>query len=52
MFHYNDIGTRMRQSDYARQLLKKQGFVPRVLVSDKLKSEEAAKKQLMKRVEH
>jgi putative transposase len=37
---------------FFRKLLKKQGFVPRVIVTDKLKSYAAAKKQLMKRVEH
>ncbi|MEP0919877.1 IS6 family transposase [Leptolyngbya sp. DQ-M1] len=37
---------------FFRKLLKKQGFVPRVMVTDKLKSYEAAKKQVMKNVEH
>jgi putative transposase len=37
---------------FFRKLLKKQGFVPRVMVTDKLKSYEAAKKQVMKKVEH
>lgn len=37
---------------FFRKLLKKQGFVPRVIVTDKLKSYEAAKKQVMKKVEH
>jgi putative transposase len=37
---------------FFRKLLKKQGFVPRVIVTDKLKSYEAAKKQVMKTVEH
>lgn len=37
---------------FFRKLLKKQSFVPRVIVTDKLKSYEAAKKQVMKRVEH
>ncbi|OWY64082.1 IS6 family transposase [cyanobacterium TDX16] len=37
---------------FFRKLLKKQGFVPRVLVTDKLKSYEAANKPVMKRVEH
>ena len=37
---------------FFRLLLKKQGFVPRVLVTDKLKSYEAAKKQVLKKVEH
>ena len=37
---------------FFRKLLKKQGFVPRVIVTDKLKSYEAAKKQVMKNVEH
>lgn len=34
------------------KLLKRQGFVPRVLVTDKLKSYEAAKNQMLKSVEH
>jgi len=37
---------------FFRKLLKKQGFVPRVIVTDKLKSYEAAKKQVMQNVEH
>ncbi len=37
---------------FFRRLLKKQGFVPRVIVTGKLKSYEAAKKQVMKNVEH
>ena len=37
---------------FFRKLLKKQGFMPRVIVTDKLKSYEAAKKQVMKNVEH
>ncbi|MBV8883405.1 MAG: IS6 family transposase, partial [Chroococcidiopsidaceae cyanobacterium CP_BM_RX_35] len=37
---------------FFRKLLKQQSFVPRVLVTDKLKSYEAAKKRLMKNVEH
>jgi putative transposase len=37
---------------FFRKLLKKQGFVPRVMVTDKLKSYEAAKKQVMPSVEH
>lgn len=37
---------------FFRKLLKKQGFVPRVMVTDKLKSYEAAKKQVMKNVDH
>ncbi|MGV0028183.1 IS6 family transposase [Phormidesmis priestleyi] len=47
---------RRRDTDAAkrffRKLLKKQGFVPRVIVTDKLKSYEAAKKQVMPNVEH
>jgi putative transposase len=35
-----------------RKLLKKQGFVPRVIVTDKLKSYEAAKQRVMPSVEH
>ena len=52
MSYYNGIGTRKQHIDYERKLLKKQGFVPRVIVTDKLKSYEAAKKQVMKNVEH
>jgi putative transposase len=37
---------------FFRKLLKKQGFVPRVIVTDKLKSYEAAKKQVMLRAQH
>ncbi|MBD1820986.1 IS6 family transposase [Cyanobacteria bacterium FACHB-DQ100] len=37
---------------FFRKLLKKQGFVPRVIVTDKLKSYEAAKKQVVPSVEH
>ena len=37
---------------FFRKLLKQQGFVPRVIVSDKLKSDEAAQKQMLKSVEH
>ena len=37
---------------FFRKLLKKQGFVPRAIVTDKLKSYAAAKKQVMKSVEH
>jgi len=37
---------------FLRKLLKKQGFVPRVIVTDKLQSYEAAKKQVLKNVEH
>jgi len=37
---------------FLRKLLKKQGFAPRVIVTDKLKSYEAAKKQVLKNVEH
>lgn len=36
---------------FFRKLLKQQGFAPRVLVTDKLKSYEAAKKQMLKSVE-
>jgi putative transposase len=35
-----------------RKLWKQQSFVPRVSVTDKLKSDEAAKKQVMPSVEH
>ena len=38
--------------DYERKLLKRQGFLPRVIVTDQLKSYEAAKKQVLKNVEH
>jgi putative transposase len=37
---------------FFRKLLKKQGFIPRVIVTDKLKSYEAARKRMMKTVEH
>jgi putative transposase len=37
---------------FFRKLLKKQGFVPRVIVIDKLKSYAAARKQVLKTVEH
>ena len=37
---------------FFRKLLKKQGFMPRAIVTDKLKSDEAAKKQVMKNVEY
>ena len=37
---------------FFRKLRKKQGFVPRVIVTNKLKSYEAAKKQVLKNVEH
>jgi putative transposase len=37
---------------FVRKLLKKQGFAPRVILTDKLKSYEAAKKQVLKSVEH
>lgn len=37
---------------FFRKLLKKQGFMPRVAVTDKLKSDEAAKNQVMLGVEH
>jgi putative transposase len=37
---------------FFRKLLKKQGCVPRVIVTDKLKSDEAAKKRVMPSVEH
>lgn len=47
---------RHRDTDAAkrffRKLLKRQGFVPRVMVTDKLKSYEAAKKRVMPSVEH
>jgi putative transposase len=37
---------------FFRKLLKKQGFAPRVIVTDKLKSYEAVLKQVLKSVEH
>jgi len=37
---------------FFRKLLKKQSFVPRVIVTDKLKSYEAAKKVVLPGVEH
>jgi putative transposase len=48
----NDIATQRQPIDYDRKLLKRQGFVLRVIVADKLKSYEAANKQVMKSVEH
>ena len=52
MCYGNGIVTRRQQSDYQRTLLKKQGFVPRGIVPDKLKSYAAANKQVLKNVEH
>ena len=52
MFCYSGIETQRLRSDYERKLLKKQGFAPRVIVTDKLKSYEAAKKQVLKNLEH
>lgn len=37
---------------FFRKLLKQQGFAPRVIVTDKLKSYGAAKNQMLKSVEH
>ena len=37
---------------FFRKLLKKQGYVPRTLVTDKLKSYAAAKQEVLSRVEH
>lgn len=37
---------------FFRKLLKKQGFAPRVIVTDKLKSYGAAKRELLPHVEH
>ena len=37
---------------FFRKLLKKQGFTPRVIITNKLKSYAAAKKQVLKGVEH
>jgi putative transposase len=37
---------------FFRKLLKQQGFVPRVIVTDKLKSYEAVQKHMLKSVEH
>lgn len=37
---------------FFRKLLKQRGFVPRVMVTDKLKSYEAAKNQMLQSVEH
>lgn len=37
---------------FFRKLLKKQGFAPRVIVTDKLRSYSAAKKEILKGVEH
>jgi putative transposase len=37
---------------FFRKLLKKQGFAPRVIVTDKLKSYGAAKRELLPDIEH
>ena len=37
---------------FFRKLLKKQGFAPRVMVTDKLKSYGAAKREMLPHVEH
>lgn len=37
---------------FIKKLLKKQGFAPRVMVTDQLKSYAAAKKELLPKVEH
>ena len=37
---------------FLKKLLKKQGYAPRVLVTDKLKSYAAAKKEILPTVEH
>ena len=37
---------------FIKKLLKKQGFAPRVMVTDKLKSYAAAKKEILPAVEH
>lgn len=37
---------------FFRKLLKRQGFAPRVIITDKLKSYGAAKKEILKGVEH
>ncbi|RUS94366.1 hypothetical protein DSM107010_72010 [Chroococcidiopsis cubana SAG 39.79] len=37
---------------FLRKLLKKQGFAPRVMVTDKLKSYAVAKKEILPSVEH
>jgi hypothetical protein len=49
---YNGTRIGRLQSDAFANLLKKQGFVPRVIVTDKLKSDEAAEKQVTKNAEH
>lgn len=41
-----------RNKAAAKKLLKKQGFAPRVIVTDKFKSYGAAKKELLPAVEH
>lgn len=37
---------------FLKKLLKKQGFAPRVMVTDRLKSYAAAKKEILPTVEH
>ena len=49
---YNASGTLRRHARFFPKLLKKQGVVPLVIVTDKLLSYEAAKKQVMKNMEH
>jgi putative transposase len=50
MFCCNGIETQRQR--FIRRLLKQQGFAPRVIVTDKLKSYEAAQKHVLKNVEH
>ena len=37
---------------FFRKLLKTQGFAPRVIITDKLKSYRAAKQEILKGIEH
>ncbi|WP_242036756.1 hypothetical protein [Leptolyngbya sp. FACHB-321] len=39
-------------STFFRKLRKKQGCAPRMMVTDQLKSDEAAQKQVRKRMKH
>jgi len=49
MQQHQDIRAAKR---FFRKLLKQQGFAPRVIVTDKQKSYEAAQKQMLKSIEH
>lgn len=48
----NDIETRKRHMGSSANCVARQGFTPRVIVTDKLKSYAAARGQVLKSVEH